>query len=148
MQPLTDLEQRVRLVVYRHFVDTANAPDSERLASAVEASEREVVGALRRLSDLHALVLAPASTTIWMAHPFSAVPTAYPVDIGDKTYFANCAWDVAGVLSLVGDGRSRTICEDCGGDLDMVVRGDTITGNGVVHFAVPPRRFWDNVAFT
>lgn len=148
MQPLTDLEQRVRLFVYRHFVETANAPDVMRLASMLETPEREIVGALRRLADLHALVLAPAATTIWMAHPFSAVPTAYPVDVGDRTYFANCAWDVAGILSLVGDGGSRTRCDDCGADLEMVVRNDTITGNGIVHFAVPARRFWDNVAYT
>lgn len=148
MNPLTNLEQRVRLFIYRHFVDTARAPDSAGIASTLDAAEHDVVGALRRLADLHALVLAPASNTIWMAHPFSAVPTPYPVEIGDKTYFANCAWDAAGILSLVGDGRSRTRCDDCGVNLEMGVRNDTMTGDGIVHFAVPPLRFWDNVAFT
>src|SRR5256885_7144555 len=57
--------------------------------------------------------LAPATATVWMAHPFSAVPTAYPVVIGERTYWANCAWDAAGILSLVGDGECRTRCADC-----------------------------------
>lgn len=145
---LTELEQQVRLFVYRHFIDTARAPHSTQIASATDRPESEVISALRRLADLHALVLAPASTAIWMAHPFSAVPTAYPVETAARTYFANCAWDAAGILSLVGDGRSRTRCEDCGGELEIAVRDHTMTGDGIVHFAVPPRRFWDNVAFT
>jgi len=30
----------------------------------------------------------------------------------------------------------------------MAVRGGAFTGKGVVHYAVPPRCFWDNIAFT
>jgi hypothetical protein len=83
-----------------------------------------------------------------MAHPFSAVPTAYPVVIGGRTYWANCAWDAAGILSLVGDGECRTRCADCGAEAVIVVRNGRIEGDGVVHYAVPPRRFWENVAYT
>src|SRR5205085_487975 len=101
------------------------------------------------LADAHAIVLAPASTAIWMAHPFSAVPSAYPVATNDRTYWANCAWDALGVLSLVGvDGATRTRCADCGAEVTMSVRDGRITGDGIVHFAVPPRRFWENVAYT
>jgi ribonuclease HI len=146
--PFTELERHVRLFVYRHFVDTGRAPDRPAIASAVSARDREVIGALHKLADMHALVLAPATTTIWMAHPFSAVPTAYPVVARGLTYFANCAWDAAGILSLVGDGESRTRCDDCGVELTMTVRDQTVTGDGVVHYAVPPRQFWDNVAYT
>ena len=97
---------------------------------------------------MHAIVLAPATLNIWMAHPFSAVPTPYPVVSGSRTYWANCAWDAAGVLSIVGAGSSRTRCADCGLELTMTVRDGRIDGDAVVHYAVPPRRFWDNVAFT
>jgi len=145
---LTDLERSVRLFVYQHFVDLARAPDVPTIAAATGARGLEVIGALHKLAELHALVLAPATTAVWMAHPFSAVPTAYPVTARGRTYFANCAWDAAGVLSLVGDGESRTRCDDCGADLQMSVRAGELTGTGVVHFAVPPKRFWDNVAFT
>ena len=30
----------------------------------------------------------------------------------------------------------------------MTVRDRAIAGDGIVHFAVPPRQFWENVAYT
>jgi len=144
----TALERDVRLHVYRHFVETTRAPDLKGIAAAVGAGEKEVAPALQRLAEMHAIVLAPATLNIWMAHPFSAVPTPYPVVSGSRTYWANCAWDAAGVLSIVGVGSSRTRCADCGLELTMTVLDGRIDGDAVVHYAVPPRRFWDNVAFT
>src|SRR5207302_1561596 len=82
------LERDVRLHVYRHFVETARAPDLKGIAAAVGAGEKEVAPALQRLADMHAIVLAPATLNIWMAHPFSAVPTPYPVVSGSRTYWA------------------------------------------------------------
>jgi Alkylmercury lyase len=148
VDPFTPLERSVRLFVYRHFVETTHAPALAAIANGLDAPEAEVAAALRTLADLHALVLAPASLDIWMAHPFSAVPTAYPVAAGGRAYFANCAWDAAGVLSLAGDGDASTRCADCGGELSMAVRDGRMIGDGVVHYAVPPRRFWENVAYT
>ena len=146
---LTPVERAVRLFIYRHFLETTQAPDMSTLAQSVDVAEQAVAAALRRLADLHALVLAPASLRIWMAHPFSAVPTAFPVVTGGRTYWANCAWDAAGVLSLAGqDGETSTRCADCGADVSMSVREGQMIGDGVVHFAVPPRRFWENVAYT
>jgi ribonuclease HI len=145
----TPVERAVRLFIYDHFLKTAKAPDLAGIAAAVKAKPERVVAALKRLAETRALVLAPGTTNIWMAHPFSAVPTAYPVAAGGRIYWANCAWDAAGVLSLVGgDGECRTRCVDCAENVAMTVRDGRMHGDGVVHFAVPPRRFWENVAFT
>ena len=144
----TATERAVRVFVYRHIVETTLAPDVAAIARGIHAAEPAVASALRKLADLHAIVLAPASTSIWMAHPFSAVPTAYPVVTRGRTYWANCAWDAAGVLSLLGDGESRTRCADCGGVMTMAMRDGHIASDGVVHYAVPPRAFWDNIAYT
>ena len=146
--PFSALERAVRLHVYQRFVETARAPDVAAVAKAVDATPKDVIAALRKLADGHAIVLAPATHDVWMAHPFSAVPTPYPVDARGRRYFANCAWDAAGILSLLGDGESRARCADCGAGLSIRVRGGRLHGSGVVHFAVPPRRFWENVAFT
>ena len=146
--PFSPLERAVRLFIYDHFVKTTKAPTTEEIAAGVKSKDDAVDKALRRLAELRAIVLAPASTAIWMAHPFSAVATAYPVDIAGKRYWANCAWDAIGVLSLVGDGVSKTQCADCGTELAMTVRDSHVQGDGVIHYAVPPRRFWENVAFT
>jgi ribonuclease HI len=149
IDPFTPLERDVRAFVYRHFVDTGRAPDIPGIARATRAADADIASALRRLADLRAIVLAPATTNIWMAHPFSAVPTAYPVVVDGRTYWANCAWDTAGVLSILGrDGECRTRCADCGAELSIAVREGRIAGDGVVHYAVPPRRFWENVAYT
>jgi ribonuclease HI len=146
--PFTDSERAVRLFVYRHFVETANAPDLATIARATAIADHDVAAALRKLADQHAIVLAPASVSVWMAHPFSAVPTPYPVDAGGRTYWANCAWDAAGMLSLIGDGETQTLCADCGQPAGFGVQDGALLGDGVVHFAVPPRRFWENVAYT
>jgi ribonuclease HI len=146
--PFSDFERAVRLFIYRHFVDTARAPDLAAIARGVGAREKEVAAALRALADGHAIVLAPASLSIWMAHPFSASPTPYPVDANGRTYWANCAWDAAGILSLVGDGETRTLCPDCGQPAGFGVQDSALVGDGVVHYVVPPRRFWENVAYT
>jgi len=146
--PFTASERAVRMFVYRHFVETGRAPDVSATAAAVQIDRREVVAALRKLVAAHALVVAPASTNIWMAHPFSAVPTAYPVTARGRTYWGNCAWDAAGILALLGDGESRTRCPDCAAALTVTVRDRRISGEGLVHFAVPPRNFWDNIGYT
>ncbi len=148
VDPFTPVERAVRLFVYRHFVDTARAPDLGAIAAGIQENERTVLSALRKLVAAHALVMAPASTNIWMAHPFSAVPSAYPVQTRGRTYWANCAWDAAGMMALLGDGETRTRCPDCARAITIEMRDDRLSGEGVVHVAVPPRRFWDNVAYT
>ena len=148
VDPFTPVERAVRLFVYRHFVDTARAPDLGAIAAGIQENERTVLSALRTLVAAHALVMAPASTNIWMAHPFSAVPSAYPVQTRGRTYWANCAWDAAGMMALLGGGETRTRCPDCARAITIEMRDDRLSGEGVVHVAVPPRRFWDNVAYT
>ena len=147
--PFSPLERAVRLFVYDHFIKTTRAPDVAAIAAAVKRTPDAVTSALKRLAEMRALVLAPTTSSVWMAHPFSAVPTPYPVDMAGRTYWANCAWDAAGVLSLVGgDGECRTRCADCGEEVAMSVRDGHMDGDGVVHYVVPPRRFWENVAYT
>ena len=145
----TSIERTVRLFVYRHIVDTTLTPDAQTIARDTGIAPPEVAAALRRLADAHALVLAPASLSIWMAHPFSSVPTPYPVRMQGRTYWANCAWDALGVASMLGaDADTRTRCADCGSEMRISVRAGRVEGGGVVHFVVPPRRFWENVAYT
>jgi hypothetical protein len=145
----TPLERRVRHFVYRHFVDTARAPALDAIAHHTGEPSDAVTAALRRLADGRALVLAPASSAVWMAHPFSAVPTAYPVEARGQAYWANCAWDAMGVFALLGGpARMTSYCADCAAPLSVELHEGAIAGDGVVHFVVPPRRFWENVAYT
>ncbi len=113
-------------------------------------SRDAVVTALRRLQDLHALALAPASDEILMAFPFSAVPTPYIVRTSARSLWANCAWDALAIPSMLGaDAAVHARCADCGESIVLTfTAGRLDAAPGVVHFGVPPRDFWKNVGYT
>ena len=78
-------DAEVRLWIYRHFVDIGRAPAPIEIAARFRLPPTEVELILRRLqSDADALVLIPGSPYIWMAEPFSAVPTSFLVRSGDR----------------------------------------------------------------
>jgi hypothetical protein len=85
-----------------------------------------------------------------MAHPFSAVPTQFPVETEGGTYWANCAWDAFGVPFVLGaDSRTVASCAGTGQEVELGVQaGRPLPVEGVVHFAVRPREFWQNIGFT
>ena len=145
-----DVDAVVRSQIYRVFVDAGRAPSVEDLAATVDASVEEVAAALHRLQHEHAIVLAPGTSTIWMAHPFSAVPTPYGVEVGGRRYWANCAWDYLALPALLSaTGVQHARCAQSGAVVDAAFEaGAFVAGEGIVHFAVPPGRFWENVAFT
>lgn len=144
------VDRAVRFRIYRHFADFAEAPAAADLAAALGLPSAEVEASLDRLAAARAIALAPGSRNIWMAHPFSAVPTPFPVETAGRTYWANCAWDALGIPALLGvDAESRTQCAECAEPLTLRVRGGRVEpGDAVVHFVVPPKRFWENVGFT
>ena len=144
------LDRDVRFEVYRHFAETGRAPTAEVLAAALRVPEREVRQSLRRLADAHLLALSPGTALVWMAHPFSAVPTDFSVRAGGRRYWANCAWDALAVGPLVGeDAVIEARCPDCREPLRLRTEAGQLAPTGtVVHFAVPPARFWENIGFT
>lgn len=49
---------------------------------------------------------------------------------------------------LAHDTRAECRCPDCNQRMDLSVKRGGGKATGVVHFLVPPRRFWENIAFT
>ncbi len=82
-----------------------------------------------------------------MAHPFSGVPTDYRSEIGDRRWWANCGWDAFAILALLGDGEVRARSEE-GIESTWTIRNGVVRPDGLVHFVVPARRFWDDIGFT
>ncbi len=150
MAVLDDTERQVRFFIMQRLVGTGRAPSVGEIAHEVGVPPRGVDEVLHRLEDAHAIALAPASTNVWMAHPFSGVPTPFPVETREVRYWANCAWDMLSIPSLLGvDSTTTTQCPDCGDELTIRIGGGELEPTDtVVHFAVPPTRFWDNVGFT
>ena len=147
---ISDFDQAVRLAVYRHFIDHGSAPSLATLAETLARPAEHIQKSLIKLEAHRAFALTPGTDRLWMAHPFSAVPTAYPVKTATATYWANCAWDALSIAALLNqDATCRTQCPDCAERLTLEVRnGQPVSTGCVVHFAVPPRQFWDNVGFT
>jgi hypothetical protein len=145
-----DFDWTVRAAVYRGFAESRAPPSVAALAGALEVEPRDVQGSLRRLEAGHHLTLLPDGSGVWMAHPFSALPTAYAVDTPRGRYWANCAWDALGVPAILGlDGQIEARCALSGEPLGFGVRDGRRVGDaGIVHLVVPPRDAWRDIGFT
>jgi hypothetical protein len=144
------VDTAVRLEVYRFFVDQGRPPVPAEIAGAIGMDEASVEDSFRRLADGHVLVLAPGTPYIWMANPLSAIPTPFSVEAAGRTWFGNCIWDALGVVAMLGGtGSVRTWCPDCQEGLAVSIDGNRLSsGEGIVHFAVPAARWWDDIGFS
>lgn len=146
-----DLARGIRLHVYRHFAQTGRAPAPVEIARSFHLTPSQTERILQQLAgEADALVLLPGSAYIWMAEPFSAVPTSFQVGSGQRRWWGNCIWDALAILALLQlDGWVQTACPDCGAGLRLDVAGNGLTHHdGVVHFAVPARDWWRSIGFT
>lgn len=147
---MNEIDNDVRAEIYRHFVDAGVAPTYLDIAQAVHVDPADALAAFRRLADDHVIVLAPGSTYIWMANPFSAMPTDFTVRAGGRQWWGNCIWDALGIVALLGeDAEVSTSCPDCGESLTVsVVDGRVGHDHRVVHYSIPAARWWDDIGAT
>ncbi len=145
---MNSFERLVRASVIRTLRDFARAPSAAAIASSLGAGEAAVVSALHALADGHRLALLPGTDSVWMAHPFSAVASDFLVRVGDRQWYANCVWDGLSILALFGDGTLDTHSPATGEAMRFDVAAGQVIGEGLVHFLVPARSFWDDIGFT
>ena len=146
-----DLTTVVRLHILDAAARTGMVLNAHEVARDLGHPEVEIVEAFRRLGEAHVYVLESGDhTRIRMANPFSAVHTPFAVEVRGRRYFGNCIWDALGVVSLLGgEGQVETHCPDCRTPLALEVAGRRLVrGEGVVHFGVPARQWWDDIVFT
>lgn len=139
----------VRVEIYRFFVEEGRAPVAAEIGDMLGAPQGDVEDALHSLAADRLVVLAPGTPYIWMANPFSALPTPYVVEAGSRRRFGTCIWEALRILAVVGsDGVVTTRCAD-GGDTMIVevVEGDVGDASGVVHYAIPASKWWDDIGF-
>lgn len=140
----------IRNTTYRLFVENGSAPSAADVATAAGISLSDTEAAWRRLHDAHAIVLQPDAVELRMANPFSAVPTAYRVNAGGRSWYANCAWDAFGICAaLHTDGHIETTCPECGEAIECEVRdGQSVDKQLLFHCLVPAAQWWDDIVFT
>jgi hypothetical protein len=145
-----ELDPQVRLSVYRHFARIGQAPSLSDTACDLGIEPAAISASLERLAANRILVLDPTSHQLWMAMPFSAVPTDFRVTSDERAWWANCAWDALGISAMLQiPAEIRTSCSDCGDPAPVQTNGHAlVAGDAVVHFAVPAAAWWDDIGFT
>jgi hypothetical protein len=144
------LDSDLRLHVLRQAAATGRVPQPRDLAAALGRFESEIHDALVRLAAAKILILAPNDGRIWAAAPFCAEPSSFRVKSRDISYSAICIWDALGIAAaLHQDAEINAVCGDCGAPMTLEVRnGALVRREGVIHFGVPARRWWDNIGYT
>ena len=143
---MTPFDRQVRAQTYRLFIGGVTVVDAAALAGSGGWIPEEVEASLDRLAEAHVIKLVAESHRVEMAHPFSGVETGYRSVVGDRSWNANCAWDVLAILALMGDGEA--FAREADGDLVWAVDNGKVSPDGVVHLLTPARHFWDDVGFT
>ncbi len=151
MGGLSSLEKRIRLFVYEFILRFDRCPNLNEISAEAGLTPLTTKGILQELDSTHsALVLSPGSGNIWLADPFAALPTPYPVFSGSHKWYGMCVWDALGILTVAkSNGRAPTLCPVSGEQLELtVVDGSLARAEGVVHFAVPASQWWENIGAT
>lgn len=143
------IDTEVRRYVYDHLIQRGKPPSAAETAEALRSTLGDVNAAYQRLAQGRVLVLQ-GSGEILMANPFSAVPTPFLVEAGNRSWWGNCIWDALGIPAMFRqDARIISGCGDCNDSMVVTVKGGSLSGaSGILHFAVPAKHWWDNIVFT
>ena len=129
------------------FVRRGYPPTVDEIAANLSIPRERAVEALQRLHEGHGVLLHPGSFDIWLAHPFSASPSAvWVAENESRGWWAPCMWCAFGIAVLAAP--NATIHVRLGGETgpaDIRLRDGAVVSDHVVHFALPPRDAWTNV---
>jgi DNA-binding transcriptional regulator YhcF (GntR family) len=82
-------DRNVRHFIYATFAQTSRPPSTLETAAHFKISIAAVEKAYERLADAHHIALAPGTHSIWMAHPFSSLPTNFVAEVESKRFWGN-----------------------------------------------------------
>ncbi len=147
---MPDVDLEVKLAVYRHFAGTARRPSAGEIGATLGLPGDEVLASFRRLVGKRVLVLDDDGASIRMAPPFSGIPTQHVAVVEGREHFANCAWDVFGIVAACGGrGTALSRCEQSREPLELEIGNDgPEASDWLFHSAVPAARWWDDIVFT
>ena len=147
---MDDQVWQIRHFVYQHFAETTRPPSADDTAAQFYLAPEQAVAAYDELHRRHALYLKPGTHEVLMANPFSGVETEFRVRANGKTYFANCAWDTLGIpAALHTDAAIEADCAQSGEPVRIRVNKEQVQdSDALVHFLIPFRGWYDDLAFT
>jgi hypothetical protein len=151
MNEISDAETRVRVSIYTHIAEFGAPPTAEGIAAEMSMTVDDAHASMEALAVTRQVILDPVSREIWMAGPFSAVPTRFRVHGANASYWANCAWDMLGIPAALGQSaRVDATCADCDAPIRLDVDRETgpIANEGLVHILLPASRWYADIGFT
>jgi hypothetical protein len=145
-----ELVWQARAFVYQHFAVMTRPPTIKEFATHFALTPEQATEIYSELGQRHAVFLDPGTSNIRMANPFSAIPTAFRVQVNGKRYWANCAWDSLGIsAALHADAIIETMCAENHQPITLRVQnGQVMSHHERVHFLVPFHRWYDDLILT
>ncbi|HSD51549.1 MAG TPA: alkylmercury lyase family protein [Candidatus Methylomirabilis sp.] len=128
---LSEVEDRARRYILRHFADTARAPGLAELRRELQLpAEVDAASILTRLHENDLIVYDAATTRIAAAYPFSGEPTGHQVEIGNRPLHALCAIDALGIpFMLDAPGVIRSGCFWCHAPIGVHIEGGVVAAH-------------------
>lgn len=151
IQPIDEeLVWDARRFIYTTITNTELPPTIAQIAAHFHIATDHAQRLFHDLHQRHAIFLDPATGSIRMANPYSIVPTRYRVLANERAYWANCAWDAFGIAAMLDtDAQIHTRCADNDQSILITIHsGQFEPKAGVVHFALPFARWYDDLVFT
>ncbi|MBI2458556.1 MAG: alkylmercury lyase family protein [candidate division NC10 bacterium] len=126
---LSEVEERARGYVLRHFADTGRAPRLSELQRELQLpAEEDAAAILTRLHKADLIVFDAATTQITAAYPFSGEPTGHRVEVGNRTLHALCAIDALGIPFMMdAPALIRSECFWCHVAIEVVVAEEEVS---------------------
>jgi Alkylmercury lyase len=143
------LDRRVRAFIFDGLMTSGTAPTIDETAARFGAKRAAVLASFQRLADAR-MVILQTSGEVMAANPFANVWTPFLVESGERRYTAMCVWDALGIPAMLkANATIRTTCGDCNDAIDLAVEDGALKDlDAVVHFAVPAKRWWENIVFS
>ena len=143
----------MRKFVFDHFLEQGAPPVAEQVMVEFSLSREEATDVLRDLAAARHLALVNGTDRILMAFPFSAIATPFRVEVGGRSYFANCAWDAVAFHAMLGEPiLVESFCHHCAAPIRIEMRDGRAArvdpGGTLVYLALPPTQWWENIVTT
>jgi hypothetical protein len=143
----------VRKYIFDYFLDMCRAPVLEEIMGRFGLERGQAAKVLEDLEAAHHVVRVPGTNRILMANPFSALVTPFRVRVGERNYFANCAWDAVAFHVMLGaDTLVDSFCHHCAEPIQLRFSGGKAVppspARTVVYLSIPAASWWDDIVST
>ena len=149
-----DAEPKVlRKYIFDHFYEHSTAPTLEETMQKFGLSREDAFAGFKQLQADHHILLVPGTQRILMANPYSAVTTPFRDYIGDKVYFANCAWDTVSMHVMIARAtRIESYCHHCAEPITISLNDGKVVSSlprdPLIFLSMPVARWYDNLVNT